>query len=124
MPWTEAELTERLPVWVALSEFWLDTRLGDTEFNWIAQQLKASPYSKKQLWRICIYEVAPAVSSNLFRVAGEWSGFDPEWLRETIIKKSPDSSNYLTPGLWRRFRGLMYGWRLKFSGWNKIIKQL
>lgn len=124
MPWSDVQLKERQPVWDALSEFWLDTDLGELEFNSIARELNASPYSQEQLWRICIYEVAPVVSSNILSIAGEWSGFDPEWLREAIIKKSPDVDNYLTPSLWRRFRGLMHGRWLKLSGWNKIAKQL
>jgi hypothetical protein len=124
MPWSKAEITERYPVWDVLSEFWLDGWLDDLDCDRIAARLKASPYSKEQLWKICIYEVAPAVSSNLLSIAGVWGGFEAEWLRTMIIKKSPNSNDYLKPGTWRKFRGLMHGSLVRSSGWNKIVKKL
>ena len=124
MSWTEAEITERFPVWDALSEFWLDGWLDANDYDRIAATLRASPYTVEQIWRICIYEVAPAVYVNLLSVAGEWGGFDPDMLRERIIKKTPDASISLHPGLWRRLRGYMHALHVKSSGWNQIISRL
>lgn len=124
MSWTEADINERFPVWDVLSEFWLDGWLDEADFDRIAAQLRASPYSKEQLWRICIYEVAPAVSKNLLSIAGEWGGFDPVWLRKAIIKKSPEPDAYLNPGLWRKLRGMMHGSLVKSSGWDNICNLL
>jgi hypothetical protein len=75
-------LKARIPVWQALSEFWLDTELQDLEFNYIARVIAESPYSIEQVMDIHLYEVAPAVSANLASMAGEWAGFDKEWLVE------------------------------------------
>lgn len=74
------ELQSRTPVWEALSEFWLDTELVDFQFDYIARVIAASPYSVEEVRAIHDYEVAPAVSANLMSVAGEWAGFDSEWL--------------------------------------------
>ncbi len=74
------ELLARTPVWEALAEFWLDTELTDSDFDHIARVIAASPYSLAEARAIHDYEVAPALSANLMSVAGEWAGFDSEWL--------------------------------------------
>lgn len=74
------ELQSRTPVWEALADFWLDTELVDYEFDHIARVIAESPYSMAEIRDIHDYEVAPAVSGNLACVAGEWAGFDSEWL--------------------------------------------
>lgn len=123
MPWTDAEIKERLPVWNVLSEFWLDGYLVETDYERIALELKSSPYNKEELLKICIYEVAPAVSRNLLSIAGEWGAFDPEWLQEKIIKKSPNSNDYLNPSTWRKITGSIQSSLIKTSGWNKIVNK-
>lgn len=124
MTWTETEIKQRIPVWHVLSELWLDTELDTADFERIAEQLKNSPYSKEQLWRICIYEVAPVVSPNLFCVAGVWDGFDPEWLCQRIIRKTNSAKNYLNPSLWRQFSGFLHARYLHAIGWNQLVEHL
>jgi len=124
MAWTESIVQERVPVWDVLSEFWLDGDLVETDYERIAATLKASPYTKEQLLKICIYEVAPAVSSNLISIAGEWGAFDPEWLKQAIMKKSPNPDDYLTPGIWKQIRGIVHISLVKSSGWKEITKRL
>ena len=124
MPWSETEIEERFPVWDVLSEFWLDTHLVNSDYERIATELKKSPYTKDELFKICIYEVAPAVSGNLLSIAGEWGAFHPEWLKKRIIKKSPNSNDYLNPSIWRKVTGKIQGILLKSSGWNKIVAKL
>lgn len=124
MPWADTEINERFPVWNVLSEFWLDGYLVETDYDRIALELKASPYTKEELLKICIYEVAPAVSSNLLSIAGEWGSFEPEWLKKRIIKRSPNSNDYLNPGLWRKFTGAIQRSLIKSSGWNNIVNKL
>ncbi len=125
MSWTEAEINKRLPVWSALSEFWLDNELQKTDYDAISEILKASFYTEEEIWQICIYEVAPAVSDNL-RVlpGGVWTGFDLEWLRDAIIKKSNSPLAYLNPSLWKRYKGMRYGSFLKSLGWHKVVENL
>lgn len=74
------ELQSRAPLWEALADFWLDTELTDLSFDHIARVIAESPYSMAEIRDIHDYEVAPAVSGNLACVAGEWGGFNSEWL--------------------------------------------
>ena len=80
------DLAAREPVWAALSDMFLDTDTSLTR-QWRAEQLAASPYSIAQLERILIDEVYPICKYNLMSVAGEWEGFDPDWLRDRILRR-------------------------------------
>lgn len=73
---------DRVAVWEALADFWVDTDLAPFEIDHIARVIAASPYSIAEIKAIHDYEVAPAVWSNLLSPAGEWTGFDSEWLVE------------------------------------------
>ena len=74
----------RLPVWEAFSEFFLDSKLGDNDYQRIAGVLADSPYSIHELEVILQNEVYPVLIGNLRVVAGEWSGFDRDWLKQNI----------------------------------------
>ena len=71
---------ERVRVWTALAEFFLDTELQGSDYKRIAASLAASPYSLAELEEILRYEVYPACHQNLLCIAGEWGGFDEQWL--------------------------------------------
>lgn len=74
----------RLPVWEALSEFFLDTELEDQDYQRISKTLASSPYSIQEIEDILRFEVYPVLIWNLRSIAGEWAGFDREWLGEQI----------------------------------------
>lgn len=80
------DLVARQPVWDALSDLFLDT---DTSLSrqWRADRLAESPYSLEQLEFILIDEVYPICKYNLMSVAGEWGGFDAEWLKSKILRR-------------------------------------
>lgn len=80
---TTEELEARRPVWIALSELFLDTDVRLAYVS-IAETLAASAYSLAELRRILDDEVTPVLQGNLCQVAGEWCGFDEEWLVEQI----------------------------------------
>lgn len=94
---TEAEFERRKPVWTAFSQFWLDTELEDEDLKRIAHIAAASGYTIAELRDIYLYEVAPVVSPNLLTVAGEWKGFDEQWLHAEARKRADHRS------LWLRF---------------------
>lgn len=73
----------RIPVWIALSELYLDTDVS-VFHGAIAETLAASPYSPAELRGILMDDVHPALHANLMSVAGEWAGFDEAWLIERI----------------------------------------
>jgi hypothetical protein len=80
------DLEHRRPVWEALSSLFLDT---DTSLSrpWRVGILAASPYSIEELQQILIDEVYPVCRSNLWQIAGEWIGFDPQWLESRILRR-------------------------------------
>ena len=80
------DLENRRRAWEALSDLYLDT---DTSLSrqWRAAILAASPYSLEELEQILVEEIHPACRSNLLCVAGEWAGFDMEWLEQRILRR-------------------------------------
>jgi hypothetical protein len=78
-------IEQRKPIWMALSEFYLDTELQDSDFRHIAFTILDSPYSLDEVKTINKYEVFPILQANLLSSAGEWAGFDEEWLVEKIL---------------------------------------
>ena len=81
------DIENRRPVWLALSDLFLDT---DTSLSreWRARELSQSPYSIEELEEILVTEVYPACRGNLLSIAGEWAGFDMEWLERKIQRRA------------------------------------
>jgi hypothetical protein len=82
------DIANRCPVWVALSDLYLDTELYPDDLELLAETLAASPYTTDELKHILLAEVHPACMTNLRQVAGVWSGFDPVWLRASILGRT------------------------------------
>jgi hypothetical protein len=80
----------RVEVWHAFSDLYLDTDIV-AFYPHIAEVLAKSPYSLDALYEILMYDVHPALYPNLTIVAGEWAGFDREWLctRITQVRTQP-----------------------------------
>ena len=90
MPLTQAEINERLQIWVAISELWLDNEMREGELKFIAQRLAGSKYSLAELEGIYLYEVAPVVHKNLRSVEGVQKAFPIQWLTDEILKRLED----------------------------------
>lgn len=73
----------RIPIWIALSDLYLDTDVA-LSHDYIVRTLAAAPYSLEELHEMLMYDVHPALYPNLMSVAGEWAGFDEAWLVERI----------------------------------------
>ena len=120
-----ADLHGRRPVWLALSDLFLDTDVNlFREAN--ARTLAASPYSMDELDRILREEVYPVCSFNLTLVAGEWAGFDADWLERRILRGGPPPRS-----CWRRLgRYLRLGWTIpvrlpgEWPRWREDVAQL
>ncbi|MEO0901552.1 MAG: hypothetical protein AAFY00_05855 [Bacteroidota bacterium] len=80
------EIKHRKPIWLALSEFYLDTELQSADYDAISKVLKASGLGVGQLKEIDKFEVFSVLKYNLLSVAGVWTGFDEAWLYETCTK--------------------------------------
>ncbi|WP_133162246.1 DUF7079 family protein [Hyphococcus luteus] len=81
------DLKDRQPVWDYLQYFWMDT---DPEilFPRIVNICANSKYSLDEIEQIFWNELEPAVGFNLWGIAGEWAGFEIDWLSERILKKN------------------------------------
>jgi hypothetical protein len=90
MPAACDDIDTRIPVWVALSDLYLDTDVT-LSYEHIARTLAASPYPLDALHEMLMDDVHPALYMNLMSVAGEWAGFDEAWLVEriTAVRRQP-----------------------------------
>ena len=100
------ELARRKPVWLALSEFYLDTELQPADLSRIRLVFDQSGYSEQEIRQIDYEEVGPLLFSNLLSVAGEWAGFEEAALVEALAKRAnkrvKTRSLPLVSWLWRR----------------------
>lgn len=83
----EINIEERQPIWIALSDLYVDTELQDYNFKNIASIIKKSNYSFEEVKQIDKKEIFPVLFYNLLSVAGNWTGFKEEWLVNEINNK-------------------------------------
>lgn len=81
----EHEKANRRPVWEALSTLFLDTDVSLLR-EYRASALASSTYSIDEIEEILAREVFPVCRWNLLSIAGEWAGFDMDWLERQILK--------------------------------------
>lgn len=87
----EHEVVLRMPVWMALSELFLDTELDAADYRRIRATLAASGHDSATLRTVLDEEVAPALGWNLLSVAGEWAFWSEEDLRKLILPRLSQS---------------------------------
>lgn len=97
---SEQWIHRRRPLWLALSELWLDTELSDADLERIARAMADSGLAIEELRHIYLVEVAPVVSSNLLVVAGKWAGFDEAWLCARIVRNLRDRPHRTRSRAW------------------------
>jgi len=79
-------LDRRARAWCALADLFLDTEVRPG-LPHMALTLVETGYEDVELEAIFFDEVAPVLHWNLKQVAGEWAGFDEDWLREQITAR-------------------------------------
>ena len=62
-----------------MADLFLDTDVR-LSYHFVARVCASSPYPAEELDAIFKSEVAPVLDGNLWQVAGEWAGFDDEWV--------------------------------------------
>lgn len=107
----DQDVGRRRPVWAALSELFLDTELQPEDHARISDVLVESAYSIEELEHILRAELNPVLHANMFCVAGEWEGFDLDWLAQTILHRHTG---------WRRFLPRIGAMSLIRSDWDAI----
>jgi hypothetical protein len=75
---------ERLKIWRALSDLFLDTEIDELTFNYIARSISECDLSLSEAEEILWYEVYPVLEDNLRSVAGVWEGWSDEWLLQNL----------------------------------------
>ena len=101
----EKDQAERRPVWDALQTFWMDSD-PSLDLKRVAELCAKSKYSLSEIEEIYWNEVRPAVRFNMYSMAGEWAGFDIDWLAQRIIevnrfgKRLPAQFLHPHSGLW------------------------
>ena len=113
---SSTEISERLPVWHAISELWLDSELTEADLTYLAGRLADSRYSLSELEDIYLVEVAPVVHDNLRQVAGDWGLFDLEWLKEAVLRHLADPHHRA-----RALRQKAYMTEFVAEDWNTIM---
>lgn len=81
---SQEEIAIRRPLWDALSEIFLDTELQDGDYKFIARRVLESSLNPHEVSVALWADVFPVLAHNLQSVAGEWAGFDSNWLIERI----------------------------------------
>lgn len=120
-PIDEAWIVQRRPLWIALSELFLDTELTPADLTRIAQVMTDSGLSLRELREVYAREVAPVVSGNLCTVAGVWSGFEEAWLVAQIVRHLRRRAR------WTRFAPAWLwapGLGMTESQWRWLIRQV
>ena len=84
----DLDIEDRTPVWDYMQTFWMDTD-PSILLPEIARVCAESKYTLEELEAIFWNEVRPAVRFNMARMpAPEWAGFEIEWLRKRVLRKS------------------------------------
>lgn len=78
------DLDARRPVWLALSDLYLDTE-HRSFVRVAARDLAVSAYTSGELRTILFDEVHPILAHNLCVTTGVWDRFDQAWLAESIL---------------------------------------
>jgi hypothetical protein len=107
---TEEQISERLPIWDALSGFFLDDELTDDDHQRIASVLARSKYTEKEIHDILRHEVYPACSLNLVCVAGAWGTWGEDWIRERIAPRYDRRPRLYLPAF--NWGGIREHWRV------------
>jgi len=91
----ETASKEREKVWDTLSEFYLDNEIQGGYYDYIYDVFVKSGFTMKEIRAIDKYEVFPVVFINLLSVAGEWVGFEREWLFKRCSRNFRRKNNIL-----------------------------
>jgi hypothetical protein len=78
----------RIQVWVAMADHFLDTETRH-DIPLTALYCVEAGMTVEEARRVWRTEVIPAVGFNLFLVAGEWAGWDRDWLVHEIERAGP-----------------------------------
>jgi hypothetical protein len=106
----------------AISELFLDSGLEEEDFLRLRDILKETKLPMDKLDLIYFEEIAPLLYGNLESIAGEWSGFDPDWLEHEISKRS--RKNIIWKISWLKKVQMYWVTRTTKNDWQKLRQLL
>ena len=123
MALTSAEIEQRFPVWEALSELFVDTALDENGLRSIARTLRAAGYPVATLESILRDEVLPVFCSNLLSMAGNWTGWPGELIKDLVLRHLARDAEALMP---RSIKIACRTLKLRSvrSDWSRIVSLL
>jgi hypothetical protein len=98
---------QRVEVWLAMADHFLDTETRH-DIPRTALRCVEAALSVEEARLIWHYEVSPAVSHNLWNVAGEWGCWDREWLVAAIQRARRGWWHRPGIGRWLGYRLLVH----------------
>jgi hypothetical protein len=116
------DIERRKPVWVALSEFYLDTELSSEDFDRIVTVFRQSGYTLKELKEIDLYEVFTLLQANLLSATGVWASFKEEWL-VSECGKLYEKRSHIGHRMICRFLNCIFYW-MRRGYWKEIEKRM
>lgn len=108
---TEEEIERRRPLWIELSDLYLDTELETSDHGRMSDAIVASGFTLEEVERILRCELGPVLGMNLLSVAGAWSGFDPDRLVEAVLDRQRS---------WRRHLPSFTAFRMIQDHWKPV----
>jgi len=103
-----------------LSELFLDIRVSPHDHFLIARALRRLDLPIDTIEHMLRYEIFPVLWTNLLNIAGEWGGWDEDWLAGEVEKWRQNPGNLLYRGwLWLWWR---YHEDYMMEHWNEIKK--
>lgn len=121
---TQAEIEHRKPLWLVLSDLWLDSEPSEFTYQAIVREILSSGYSFEKAEKIMSEEVAPVVYSNLFNMfpGGTWDGFDDKWLYIKILENIEKQENNSIYRSWIKSSvGKFLMTKMIQNDWKKVI---
>ncbi|MEO3432620.1 hypothetical protein [Inquilinus sp. CAU 1745] len=115
----EVWIERRLPVWVALSELFIDTELQPAAYDAIARTIRQAGIGRAEALTILKEEVAPVFYSNTLSIAGNWTGWPEAEVRGSIME-------HLSRGPVRRQVAVVAAkiWRSYAERWEEVARRL
>lgn len=107
---------------LAISELFLDTSLDEQDFVRLRDVLIETKLPVDTLDSVYYEEVAPLLYGNLESTAGEWSGFDQDWLEHEISKRSSKSTMWDIS--WLKKVRMYWVTRTTKRDWSKLRQML
>lgn len=114
---SEEEFRRRLPVWISLTDLFLDTEVTQHGYRRMAEVVHDAGYSVHEVRQILLHEVAPVFGSNLLTTVGEWE----PWSDDFVEKKM---RAWMARPRWAARLTAALAWRLLRKHWEELQRHL